>query len=270
VSSSSTVTITASSFANPAQTSTATATLSPAASPMTLTAAGVVNAASYTGGGVSPGELITIFGTGFGPASIAGLTLGSDGRVTTSAGATQVFFDGVPAPMVYSVNNQISAIVPYEVAGKATTQMSVSYNGDTSSKVAVPVALAAPGLFTLNAQGFGPLAMFNQNGSVNSASNPATTGSVAVLYGTGEGQTNPAGIDGKLAVAPYPAPMQTVSVTIGGINAPVQYFGAAPGLVAGVFQANVTVPPGVSGSALPVVVTVGAAVSSSSGTMAVK
>src|SRR5579871_224458 len=118
---------------------------------MALTLAGVVNAASYQGGGVSPGELITIFGTGFGPATFAGLTLAPSKLVSTTAGSTQVFFDGVPSPMVYSVNNQVSAIVPYEVAGKTSTQMSIYYNGETSAKLTVPVVAGVPGLFTADA-----------------------------------------------------------------------------------------------------------------------
>ncbi len=270
ISSAANVTVTATSFAAASQSATATASLTPNASPMALTLAGVVNAASYQGGGVSPGELITIFGTGFGPATFAGLTLAPSKLVSTTAGSTQVFFDGVPSPMVYSVNNQVSAIVPYEVAGKTSTQMSIYYNGETSAKLTVPVVAGVPGLFTADASGSGELAMFNQDGSKNSASNPIAAGQVAVLFGTGEGQTSPAGVDGLLANgAVLPAPVQQVSVTIGGMPASVQYFGAAPGLVAGVFQTNVVVPAGVHGNAA-VIVIVGTATSSSAGTMAVK
>jgi uncharacterized protein (TIGR03437 family) len=49
-----------------------------------------------------------------------------------------------------------------------------------------------------------------------------------------------------------------VTATIGGVNAPVTYAGAAPGEVAGVVQVNVQVPAGVAtGSAVPVTVSVG-------------
>ena len=50
-----------------------------------------------------------------------------------------------------------------------------------------------------------------------------------VLYGTGEGQTDPAGQDGKIAAPPYPKPKLSVSATVGGSQAVVQYAGAAPG-----------------------------------------
>ena len=42
-------------------------------------AAGVVNAASYQGGGVSAGEIIAIFGTVLGPATLVGAQINSPG-----------------------------------------------------------------------------------------------------------------------------------------------------------------------------------------------
>ncbi len=78
-----------------------------------------------------------------------------------------------------------------------------------------------------------------------------------LLYATGEGQTSPGGVDGKLAVTPLPAPIAPVTVTIDGIDAPVLYAGGAPGLVAGLIQINVQIPPGVQSGARPVVVQFG-------------
>jgi uncharacterized protein (TIGR03437 family) len=86
----------------------------------------------------------------------------------------------------------------------------------------------------------------NEDGPVNSTSNPAAKGSIVVLYGTGEGQTSPTGVDGRLALNVFPKPVLPVSVRIGGRVAEVLYFGAAPGLVAGVSQANVRIPADVS------------------------
>jgi uncharacterized protein (TIGR03437 family) len=121
------------------------------------------------------------------------------------------------------------------------------------------VALTAPGIFTADSTGSGQAAVLNQDGSLNSASNPASPGTIITLYATGEGQTNPAGVDGKIAnSAPYPAPIQPVSVLIGDLAGVVQYAGAAPQLVAGVMQVNVQVPTGIAASAaVPVVLTVG-------------
>ena len=91
-----------------------------------------------------------------------------------------------------------------------------------------------------------------------------------MVYATGEGQTSPAGVDGKLAVAPYPAPLLPVSVTIDGIAAQVLYAGAAPGLVAGLLQIDVQIPNGAASGARPIVLTVGDAQSQTSVTVAVQ
>jgi uncharacterized protein (TIGR03437 family) len=96
-------------------------------------------------------------------------------------------------------------------------------------------------------------------------------GSIISLYATGEGQTTPGGVDGKLATAPYPTPNLPVNVTIGGIIVNnLQYVGGAPGNVAGLLQINVAVPAGVTpGSAVPVVIRVGNVTSQTGVTIAV-
>jgi uncharacterized protein (TIGR03437 family) len=88
----------------------------------------------------------------------------------------------------------------------------------------------------------------NEDGSLNSEENPATAGSVVVLYGTGEGQTDPLGVDGKPAVAPLPRPVLPVRVTIGGQDAEILYAGGAPGFTAGLLQLNVRIPAGATGT----------------------
>jgi trimeric autotransporter adhesin len=137
------------------------------------------------------------------------------------------------------------------------------------------IAPAVPGIFTANGSGSGQAAAYNSDGrTLNSSATPAAQGSTIILYGTGEGQTSPGGVDGKLATASLPTPMlpvsvMPVSVTIGGVPAGVQYAGAAYGEVAGMLQINVVVPSTVSGSALPVIVQVGNTMSQAGVTIAV-
>jgi len=233
-----------------------------------FTAAGVTNAASYAGGAVSPGEIVTIFGSNLGPTTLAGPILGSNGLVSTQIANAQVRFDGVPAPMIYASANQTSAIVPYEVQG--STQVMVSYNGQTSAPVILPVTPSVPGLFSANSSGQGRGAFLNSDGSLNSPANPAAKGSIVVLYATGEGATSPPGVDGKLSVPPYTVPALPVSVTIDDIGAEIEYKGGAPGEVAGVMQINVKVPAEVHSGSVPVSLTVGNAKSQSLLTIAVQ
>jgi uncharacterized protein (TIGR03437 family) len=51
-----------------------------------------------------------------------------------------------------------------------------------------------------------------------------------------------------------------VTATIGGISAEVAYAGSAPGLVSGVMQVNLVIPPNApTGGAIPVIIAVGTA-----------
>jgi uncharacterized protein (TIGR03437 family) len=225
---------------------------------------------------VSPGEITVLFINGFGPQN---LTVNSpvNGVFPTKLAGTTVFFNGAPAPIVYTSSTVIAAIAPYEINGQSATTVGVTYNQpgttvtSTSPSTTVPVAPSAPGIFTADSSGSGQAAALNQDGTLNSPSNPASAGSIVTIYATGEGQTNPAGVDGKLAnTAPYPAPLQPVSAQIGGLNAVVNYAGAAPTLVAGIIQLNLQVPTGtIASGAVPVVITIGGVASQLTATIAV-
>jgi uncharacterized protein (TIGR03437 family) len=233
----------------------------------------VANAASYAAGVISPGEMVVIFGTGLGPDQLAGMTLNSAGLVSTEYSANamiSVQFNGFAAPMVYTSSTAIAVMVPYEITG-STAQVTVTYQAKTSAPVTVNVAASTPGIFTANASGAGQAVVINnyETGTANSASNPAAQGSSIILYATGAGETWPDGVDGKLGAAPLPVAILPVSVTIGGVQAVVQYAGGAYGQVAGVLQLIIEVPTGVSGNAVPVVVHMGNAASQAGVTIAV-
>jgi len=224
-----------------------------------VTAEGVVNAASYEAGKVSPGEIIVIFGSDLGPADLTTLEV-AGGRVTSALGNVTITFDGVPAPLIYVSGGQSSAIVPYSVGSALTTEMRVESNGVVSGPISIPVTAAVPGLFSADSSGSGQGAILNQDGSVNSATNPADVGSVLVLFGTGEGRTDPIGQDGLLAVGPtLPKPQLPVRVEIEGEAQEILYAGAAPQLVAGVLQVNVRARPVRSSLEVPLDLRVGAA-----------
>jgi uncharacterized protein (TIGR03437 family) len=239
-----------------------------------VTAAGVANAASLTAGPVSPGEIVSIFGSGLGPAAGAIGQYTYPTLISNALEGVHVLFDGVPAPITYAGAGQVNAVVPYEVAGKANTQLQVEYLGAVSAAVSLPVANVSPGLFTAASSGTGQAAVLNiSDYTVNSAANPAARGAYVSIFGTGIGVTTPAGADGMLAAAPYGQvnPNLTVSVTMGGIACTTNYVGAAPGLIAGALQINAQVPAGVTpGPSVPLVVTIGGVPSRSGVTLAVK
>ncbi len=237
-----------------------------------IAAGGIVNAASFAGGPISPGLIVTVFGTFLGPDQLALAKLTDDGKSLTKViENARILFDDVPGAMIYSSATQASVVVPYAVSGKTSTKVKVEYLGATSDEVTVPVTVASPAIFTLEASGKGQGAVLNQDFKVNANTNAAQRNTIIQIFATGEGLTAPAGVDGKLAVAPLPAPVGRVSARIGNIDAPIIYAGGAPGLVAGVIQINVRVPVTAPiGNAIPLVIQVGTAVSQTNVTIAVR
>lgn len=231
---------------------------------------GAVNAASFVPGPLSPGAVFTVFGANLGPAVLAGLQLDSSGRVATSTGGTRVLVNGIPAPLIYSLAGQVSAVIPFATPPNTTAQVVVEYNGVASAAESVAVSDSSPALFTIDSSGKGQGAILSQNGFVNGTANPAQKGSVVVLYATGAGLTDIPSVDGDLTAGVYPKPLQTVSVTIGGQSAVLNYAGAAPGLLAGVLQVNAVVPATVGSGAQPIVLQVGSAASPAGVTVAIQ
>jgi uncharacterized protein (TIGR03437 family) len=240
----------------------------------TITA--VVNAASFGGSKIAPGEIVTLGGTALGPVNGLGLTLNSAGKVSTTLGNVSVTFNGYPSPLVYVSATQINCVVPYEVAALVSPFVQVTYAGQSSNAFSLSGGASAPGIFTQNGQGSGPGAILNASGTVNGPSAPAAKGTIVVIYMTGEGQTGPAGVTGSVTAVNTsggpltPQPLLPIAVTIGGQPATVVFYGEAPGLVAGVMQVNVIVPTAAASGADALVVSVGGNPSQSGVTVSVQ
>jgi len=239
----------------------------PVNSPVTVSA--VVDAASESAGPISPGKIVVVYGLGLGPAQGVSNQPGSEVFSTsvteafsTSLSGASLTFNGTAAPILYASATQITAVVPYEVTG-ATAQVVATYQAQISSAFSVPVAAAAPSLFTRNQTGAGQAAAVNDlDGTLNTAANPVKIGGYISLFATGEGQTTPAGVDGQLGGTTPTHPNGNVTVTVGGLPATVQYEGGISGEVAGIMQMNVLVPGGVApGGYVPVVLQSGTATS---------
>jgi uncharacterized protein (TIGR03437 family) len=179
-------------------------------------------------------------------------------------------FNDLASPLLFVSSKQIGAVVPYKIAGQPNVQLQVEVGGVKSTALSVPVVDAAPAIFTVNQTGSGPGAVLNQDYSLNSAANPAAAGSVIMVYATGEGATNPTGVDGLITLGTPPMAIQQVSVTIGGQEAQVLYAGSAPDLIAGVLQVNAQIPPNTAHGIIPIILTVGYASSPSNVTIAVQ
>jgi uncharacterized protein (TIGR03437 family) len=231
----------------------------------------ITNAASSVSGAIAPGELITIKGTGLGPANGVSFALNAVGAVDTTLAGTRVLIAGFAAPITYASATQVNAIVPYEVAGALQAMLQVSYLGNSSAGTTLAVLNAQPGVFTFNSTGIGQAVAGNQDGTFNDSSHPAKKGTYLRIYWTGGGVTSPAGVTGSVNDLILKTLKQSVSVTVGGQAQTIQFQGAAPGLVDGVLQLNLLIDPATpSGSALPLVVTSGGVSSPPTATVAIQ
>jgi len=217
----------------------------------------VTDAASF-GPRVSPGSLATIFGTGLASSTLNAASLPLP---TTLAGASVIVSQSEvssQAPLVYASPTQINFQVPSRlVAG--TAALYVTLGGGQSLIFNFTVVTASPALFQSTSN---QAAAQNADHSANSSSNPAAEGSVVTVYLTGQGPVDHPVADGKPAVtSPLAHATSTVSATIGGVAATVQFLGLAPGFV-GLAQANIQVPSLAKGN-YPLVITVGGFVSPS-------
>jgi uncharacterized protein (TIGR03437 family) len=213
-------------------------------SPVTFTPQGVGNAASYLSGPVAPGELVAI--------AINRLSMPTASAAMSN---TTVMFDSFKAPLVSVTTTQITAMVPFGIAGEASTVLNISIAGQAAAPITLNVALTAPGIFIT---GNGPTngfndqaAVLNQDGSVNSQNHPAARGSTIAIYGTGAGRFFP------VATSNLPMTIAPASAMIGGQSSQVSYAGAAPGLNSGVFQVNAMVPTATNPGKVNVVITIG-------------
>ena len=201
--------------------------------------------AIQTSGPVAPGLSVSILGPGIGPDQPAPLELDSNGRVTTQLAGTQVLFDGIPAPILSAAPARIDVVTPFGVAASGNVTVSVLRNGESVGTLVNALSDYALALYSVDGSGYGAVA-WNQDGTPNSASNPAQAGNILTFYGSGAGAMTPTPIDGAIPRSPQSTvvfqPYPFSPDVYPGILVPT-YFGDAPGLVEGIVQINCRVSP---------------------------
>ena len=221
----------------------------------------VMNVASYGDIAVSPGEMVVIFGAGLGPSTLTHLQVDGNGRLVSELEGVTVLANGIPCPLIYVSQYQLSTIIPYSIAKLSTVKIEVLVSGARSNLFEMPVAPSVPGIFTTDASGHGIAAMNNSDGTMNGPTTPAKRGNWFTFYLTGEGEITPAGIDGAITWGTTSVTLP-VKVSIAGYEASVLYAGSAPGNVNGFAQINAIVPDDLPyGGELPLTVQIGDAVS---------
>jgi len=207
----------------------------------------VGNAASYDPGPVAPGELVSLFGQGLGPAEGVQPKVNLKSGFPKQLANVQVTFDGKPAPILYVQDNQINTIVPWSLNVGTTTEICVVYQEAITNCLERSVASVAPAVFMTDDRIHA--AALNEGGSINSSTNPAKLGSTVSIFATGLGPISPAQPDGSIVGMPLPVNM--VPWSQGHLFATIQtgaqfysmrttYDGPAPFQAAGVSQINFT------------------------------
>lgn len=225
---------------------------------------------------VAPAAVVTLFGNGIGPSVPATLQLDSSGKVATMLSGIQVLFNGTAAPLILAQSNQITVIVPDAVMNGTYATVDVQNNGKTVASLTVPVNTVDPALLTIAPTGVGQAAALNQDGSVNSAINPAAAGSIMTLFAVGTGET--ADGDGAIATATRNSTTgnaQTAGELQVAVGNPFQlatvlYQGPSPGSISALTQLNVELPAGVTGIQVPVFILTGGQTSQTGVTLAVR
>lgn len=215
-------------------------------------ATGITNAASLVQT-VSPGSIVTIFGTGL-TRNVTGVVAADHTPLPTQLAGTSVEWVASDAsgklshlvmPLLAVANvggqEQINFQIPWEAIAPSTGEIEVHNNGLTGSLLNYTIRATSPGLFTVD--GTAGAFVHGADNSLVTASSPADRGEVVVLYATGLGAVNPPSTSGQPAasVEPLSRTIDTPIVTIGGISAKVLFSGLAPNYV-GLYQLNVVVP----------------------------
>jgi uncharacterized protein (TIGR03437 family) len=198
----------------------------------------------YVSGPLAPGEILSIYGAGFGSEQGVGAKP-SGNKFGTELAGVQVLIENVPVPLLYVSSEQINLVAPYFLNGRIAAHVKIVTSAATSDEVVLGVQPAAPEIFEIpsnNPNVPAAAAILNQNGTVNSQTNPADIGDFVAMFVSGVGQTNPPAVDGAIATAAGGTPVLPIGVQVNGVNANVTYAGNAPGLVSGVTQVNFQLP----------------------------
>ena len=206
---------------------------------------------------LSPGTLVTIFGSDLSEDEAAALAL----PLPLQLGGTSVQIAGRALPLLFASARQVNALVPYELPANTSQQLIIRRGGTISHPSRIELATAQPDVFAFpTREGI----VVDVAGRLVTMDNPVAPGDIIVIFAAGLGPVAPEVTSGDAApVSPLAFAAGEVTVTIGGLAAPVFFAGLTPGF-AGLYQINALVPEGVTlGDAITLVVRVGDGVSRS-------
>lgn len=212
--------------------------------------AGILNGVGPTPStAVAPGSIISIFGQ-----SLAStVQVGPTNPLSQSIAGTTVTVNGSFLPLLFVSQQQINAQLPSSLSD-GTYTLEVHNTGQPDVSGTFTVARDAPGLFFSTAGSVSYALAFHADGSAITTSSPAAAGETISFLGTGFGPYEAPVLDGFFPPNPAPAVSDSVDLTVGGQNVTATST-AAPGFT-GVTTTQFQVPSGLSGSSVPLLVTI--------------
>jgi uncharacterized protein (TIGR03437 family) len=248
--------------------------VSSGAPPPTLAVNGILNGASFSAETpTSPGSIVSLFGSDF----ISQLAVAPGNPLPTSLEGVSVTFNGIPAPLFFVAPGQINAQVPFGVSGPDAS-VRVTNPAGSSEIRSINLAPQSPAIFTANQNGVGQAVIVFGNtativGPVRAGTDwrPARAGDTITIYANGLGAVTPPVNDGwnscELSICTPNLSNLTLRITtvrpqirIGTVAVPdnlILFSGLAPQF-AGLYQINLTLPPGITpGDSVPVVIQMG-------------
>ena len=207
-----------------------------------------LNAAnSLVGRALAPGTWASAYPLGglFGPDTKVFNELPNPIPMPTELADTQLFVNDTLAPLYVVSPTQINFLVPMKAPQSGTADLTVirPSTGEILAAGPVDMTVASPALFTQAMAPSGQVAAVNEDGTLNSATNPIQRGKWVSLYLTGQGFVPNAPPDGVPPTEPVNLPFQTrVIVNTGFLqDSDILYSGLAPGSVS-LWQINIRIP----------------------------
>jgi uncharacterized protein (TIGR03437 family) len=209
---------------------------------------------------IAPNSFVTIWGSNFTSWTGNWGDAIQNGVLPTTLGGVQVRINGRDCFLNYAQSNQLNVLTPSDTAsGSVSVEVITAQGTATATAIMAPVAPALfgytlPGKFYAVAQIATDMSILVAPvGTFPRPCRPAQAGEYVTLWALGMGLTNPAAPSGRVLETAYPiSDLSRVTVRFGSVDAPVSWAGQ---VMAGLFQVNVLVPPGLSGDQ-PVVLTV--------------
>ena len=229
--------------------------LQPSAPAPIVSPGGTVSAASYGApNGISPGEMIAIFGQNLAPAVVSASSL----PLPRQLGTTSIVIGGQSVPLLFTSSGQVNGVLPFDLPPDTPYSVVATVGMRISVPAPITTTQTNPAVFSSNGMGTGQAHAYRATSSgaliLADAAHPALAGDVLVILTTGFGAVNFMLDPGSAAPTDRLVyTNESVTATVGGLNALVQFAGLAPGYT-GLYQINLTVPPGTpSGNAVSLV-----------------